>query len=410
MDRGMQAVPVLVEGGTQTQLTHPNNVYIQYESRSFTKEELKETFESKSFKKFLSRAETLFSDVQTEGDIMGRIKEEVHSFYMRDYVEEKIETRLIEHLSLSDLVFSRNKRVKDVRWHPRLGHIVGMTCVDNMDYDHYIDNISQRILAPNYLMVWSTKHFIYPQLLLRSPEDITIFQWHPTDAGTVLGGLANGQIVLWDLEQHMAALESGLCTWDHKKMSAGDDCQDWNEDKGFIPVVEWSAESSISGGHMEEVMDIQFVPPTIKFDQESAFPKENSDPEQPVQFLTCARENFFLIWQIDKFVPEAEPAPMVTVVEPPAKKPGFGGFAGVPKKEAAPPVKVAAERPKVGRYSHLNEKWTPMYKLTFKDNADEEDETLFQMCIQNFVVLDRPELAAEMEKAQGNADKQFIVI
>ena len=113
MDRGMQAVPVLVEGGTQTQLTHPNNVYIQYESRSFTKEELKETFESKSFKKFLSRAETLFSDVQTEGDIMGRIKEEVHSFYMRDYVEEKIETRLIEHLSLSDLVFSRNKRVKD---------------------------------------------------------------------------------------------------------------------------------------------------------------------------------------------------------------------------------------------------------------------------------------------------------
>ena len=33
MDRGMQAVPVLVEGGSQTQLTHPKNVYIQYESR-----------------------------------------------------------------------------------------------------------------------------------------------------------------------------------------------------------------------------------------------------------------------------------------------------------------------------------------------------------------------------------------
>ena len=44
MDRGMQAVPVLVEGGSQTQLTHPKNVYIQYESRSFTKEELTDTF------------------------------------------------------------------------------------------------------------------------------------------------------------------------------------------------------------------------------------------------------------------------------------------------------------------------------------------------------------------------------
>ena len=51
---------------------------------------------------------------------MGEIREEVESFYMRDYVEEKVtiiihehrhhdgllqvETRLIEQLSLSDLV------------------------------------------------------------------------------------------------------------------------------------------------------------------------------------------------------------------------------------------------------------------------------------------------------------------
>ena len=403
MDRGMQAVPVLVEGGTQTQLTHPNNVFIQYESRSFTNDELKETFESKGFKKFLNKAETMFNDVQEQGDIMGDIKKEVHSFYMRDYVEEKIETRLIEHLSLSDLVFSRNKRVKDVRWHPRLGHIVGMTCVDNLDYDQYIDNMSQRILAPNYLMIWSTKHFIYPQLLLKAPEDITVFQWHPTDDATLLGGLSNGQIVLWDLSEQMRGLEEGACTWDHKKMDSMEDIgQDWNEEKGFIPVVDWSAESSIAGGHMEEVMDIQFVPPTIKFDQESAFPKESNedDKEREVQFISCARENFFLIWQIDKFVPEAEPV-MVPIPEP-AKKPGFGGFAGVTKKEVAPPPKVAEVRPRTGRYAHLNEKWVPMYKLTFREQSqDEEDESLFQMCIQNFVVLDRPELAAAMEKAQG---------
>ena len=43
---------------------------------------------------------------------MGNIREEVEMFYMRDYVEERIEDRLVEHLSLSDLIFSRNKRVK----------------------------------------------------------------------------------------------------------------------------------------------------------------------------------------------------------------------------------------------------------------------------------------------------------
>ena len=41
-----------------------------------------------------------------------------------------------------------------------------------------------------------------------------------------------------------------------------------------------------------------------------------------------------------------------------------------------------------------------LYKLGFKEPLEEED-VLFQMCIQGFVVLDRPELAAEMEKTLG---------
>jgi hypothetical protein len=54
----------------------------------------------------------LFFNYFSQGDIMGNIRDEVERFYMRDYVEERTETRLIEHLSLSDLIFSRNKRVR----------------------------------------------------------------------------------------------------------------------------------------------------------------------------------------------------------------------------------------------------------------------------------------------------------
>ena len=119
---------------------------------------------------------------------MGEIREEVESFYMRDYVEEKVTIMVINRMSSVTLmlncrwrrdslsnsasptwyknfstlfvhleknissintkyntmlmeimlmialafvhryyalkVFSRNKRVKDVRWHPKLGHVV----------------------------------------------------------------------------------------------------------------------------------------------------------------------------------------------------------------------------------------------------------------------------------------------
>ena len=55
---------------------------------------------------------SLYSCLLLQGDIMGDIREEVEMFYMRDYVEERTEDRMVEHLSLSDLIFSRNKRVK----------------------------------------------------------------------------------------------------------------------------------------------------------------------------------------------------------------------------------------------------------------------------------------------------------
>ena len=30
-----------------------------------------------------------------------------------------------------------------------------------------------------------------------------LMRWHPTDPATLLGGLANGQIVIWDLQEWM---------------------------------------------------------------------------------------------------------------------------------------------------------------------------------------------------------------
>ena len=52
-----QAVPVLVDGSSQTELKHPKNVYTQYEPRVFTNEEVAKIWESNEMQKFLSKAE-----------------------------------------------------------------------------------------------------------------------------------------------------------------------------------------------------------------------------------------------------------------------------------------------------------------------------------------------------------------
>ena len=78
------------------------------------------------------------------------------------------------------------------------------------------------------------------------------------------------------------------------------------------------------------------------------------------------------------------------------KKPGFGKK-GEPLREAPVRVQVLNFHTitrdqgggQVGKFAHLNEKWRPLYKLVFREPAEEEE--LAQICIQNFVVLDRSE-------------------
>lgn len=54
-----QAVPILVEGSSQTELKHPKNVYTQYEPRVFSDDEVAAIWESPQMKKFLTKAEEM---------------------------------------------------------------------------------------------------------------------------------------------------------------------------------------------------------------------------------------------------------------------------------------------------------------------------------------------------------------
>ena len=55
MEHAMQAVPVLIDNGTQTELKHPKNVFTQYEPRVFTEEEVEVISKSKEMQTFLHK-------------------------------------------------------------------------------------------------------------------------------------------------------------------------------------------------------------------------------------------------------------------------------------------------------------------------------------------------------------------
>ena len=79
MERAMQAVPVLVEGSSQTELKHPKSVYTQYEPRVFTEDEVSTIWESPEMKKFMTKAEKIMMEVAEQPDIMGTFREDIES-------------------------------------------------------------------------------------------------------------------------------------------------------------------------------------------------------------------------------------------------------------------------------------------------------------------------------------------
>ena len=55
MEHAMQAVPVLVDSSSQTELKHPKNIHTQYEPRVFTEEEVQVLSKSKEMNRFLGK-------------------------------------------------------------------------------------------------------------------------------------------------------------------------------------------------------------------------------------------------------------------------------------------------------------------------------------------------------------------
>ena len=56
MEHAMQAVPVLVNGSSQTELKHPKNVFTQYEPRGLSEEVVEVISKSKEMEGFLLKA------------------------------------------------------------------------------------------------------------------------------------------------------------------------------------------------------------------------------------------------------------------------------------------------------------------------------------------------------------------
>ena len=103
---------------------------------------------------------------------------------------------------------------------------------------------------------------LFLKLLLRVPDDVNVFEWHPSIAGTIIGGCMNGQIVIWDITEYVSKFKRNKCVWKHSVVMSKH-AKKLHVEDGFIPILYWSAESNVQVSHQSPVEDMKWLPKNV---------------------------------------------------------------------------------------------------------------------------------------------------
>ncbi|RKO99626.1 hypothetical protein CXG81DRAFT_20316 [Caulochytrium protostelioides] len=252
-ERGVQAVPVTTSRSLQTR---------QFAQRGFTQQTAPQDMDpaakldclySPEMQGFLQRALIDFERALQENDVVDIFAQDWRQLGEDEAQLEAVTTTVLsEAQSFTDLAF-RGRSISCIAWHPDLKDVIAVSLNSRLTFDEQLEEglagpTSVAITAAGaagaatatgaatgaagaattaaadgsgtgggaqtrlsairgVVLVWFFHDPIHPQLLLEAPNPVTCFAWQ--SPATVVGACSNGQIVLWDITEHLELLVAG---------------------------------------------------------------------------------------------------------------------------------------------------------------------------------------------------------
>ncbi|XP_060848211.1 dynein axonemal intermediate chain 3-like isoform X2 [Rhopalosiphum padi] len=152
----------------------------------------------------------------------------------------------------------------------------------------------------NSVFIWSVNDNIFPKLRLESAEEVRCIEFNPRHGNTVVGGLKNGQISIWDIEGKLET--TGLNDlnmsekekkhhkhlWEHMK---------WSLDVEFETRIKPAALSAILESHLSTVTAIQWIHPTNEITPLGAFINVQ-EGQFSDQFFSASMDGTIKLWDL----------------------------------------------------------------------------------------------------------------
>ncbi|XP_043520193.1 dynein axonemal intermediate chain 3-like isoform X2 [Frieseomelitta varia] len=304
-----QVTPDIRNMKTQTALSVPANCWIQYKYEyqspdisNFTPDQ------TESLKSFLRR----FTDYVCDQLLLNA----TWDIYTNDYgnlvrnirdTQWPIPVSYEEHLSFQDEQHVVNKVINDLCWHPLWTGIAFAAYTSYAKSQHLIGPKSNEEVVKaydnNFVLVWSFNDCLAPKLVLESPREVTSVAVNPLDGNLVVGGCANGQIVLWHIPGKIEKVEAVVVytAAQIKHRMTIKTLIAWMQEVLDTSIIRPTAISSLKESQKAAVIQIIWISPYDQLDSSgriTSLPEDTSTDDLSLQFVTASEDGTIAFWNL----------------------------------------------------------------------------------------------------------------
>eukprot|EP00163_Fabomonas_tropica_P007615 TRINITY_DN17322_c0_g1_i1.p1 TRINITY_DN17322_c0_g1~~TRINITY_DN17322_c0_g1_i1.p1 ORF type:complete len:1010 (-),score=296.65 TRINITY_DN17322_c0_g1_i1:345-3374(-) len=284
LDVAIQAVPPRVDMSAQTNWYRPVNGSTQYDAIEMTEELKTELMEQEDMTQFLKSVAPTFEYALEQNETVNVFRDDfIELGDEESAIGSKAANVMKEYSSFADLVYCKDKYIACIDWQPQHRGILAVAVCDNLTFDQRVE-ISGKVRT-SVLLVWNFVDPIQPQFVLEAPYDVYCFRFHPERPHIIVGGLINGQVLMWDIASAQDALRKRNKSADEESASSK-----------HIPIIKYVYLSSIEGSHKQPVSDITWLSGHRQIGSKGKT-TINAD-KQTYQFVTTAGDGQVLVWDI----------------------------------------------------------------------------------------------------------------
>ncbi|KAJ6637540.1 Dynein axonemal intermediate chain 3 [Pseudolycoriella hygida] len=214
---------------------------------------------------------------------------------------------LREAFCFINLAQTIGRYVSSIAWNPKYSSMFLASYTSNalcteIDHSEKIDKVKRMVLQPSIVLLWSFDDIFQPLMQLNTPLEVSCLSFCPYDEDIVVGGLVNGQLILWNMSNRIADVEKEVTARlnvDVKKKSLRT-FLDWEENNQFRTV--WPIGlTSLNVSHTGPITAIKWFG-RKHYVESTGTIKENVDPNDDKEyrnFLTTSLDGCISFWDLD---------------------------------------------------------------------------------------------------------------